>query len=261
MLALAASLALAPSMVCADDSARFVSFKYRENEQVTLACSAAELCELSFAKGEALADFFVADPVRWRIQPTFSAGASARPELIAQAQAPGLRTNMIVFSRAGRTYRILLESVADPRPLYARFIYPDPAPVRYASPQPKPRPAAPLTLPQIVDNACRTQSWSYTADDDKDRKGHVDQVLASIRPARICGDARHTYLQMPSSPVAVSDLPVVFEAGPNGESQANYRYAERDRIFTIDSSADVDLKIGSGKGARTMHIRRVGAHG
>jgi type IV secretory pathway VirB9-like protein len=210
------------------------------------------LCTLDFAPGEQLGDFYVSDPTRWRIQPAMT--GSATPELVAQAQTPGLRANMVVFSKnTNHVYRIMLSSVADPRPLYASFVFPAPP---QAPSKPKPRPVPPLTLSQIVDKACRTQTWRYTADGATDRKGHVDPVLASMRPVRICGDGRRTYLQMPSSPVAVSDLPTVFEDTASGETQANYHYAERDRIFTVNSSADVVLKLTLGKRTALMHIRR-----
>jgi type IV secretory pathway VirB9-like protein len=276
-MALAAALMLAPVSAGADD-AHWMFVKYREYQQVTIPCTLGLQCTVDFAPGEILGDVFNADPGDWKMSESYSANRlpkGATPELVAlnatpedapaelRARALKKRTNLVVWARnTMRKYRLLFVPTSDERPTYVVFLY-DAPPAPKANPAPKAsaraiRKAAPLTLSQVVDNACRTMRDSYTADGATDRHGRVDPVLASIRPIRICRDFAHTYLQMPQSDAAVSDLPVVFEDSPAGLTQVVAPYEERSRIFTVNTTANVLLRITIGKRIAEMHVKRRG---
>lgn len=266
-MALAAALSLAPISASAGD-ARWMSFEYREHQQVTIPCSAGLLCTVSFAPGEVLGDYFNSDPVHWKMLPTYAAtrlAGSATAQLVAQAMTPGLRANFVIFARnTARQYRILFVSVADSRPMYASFEYnverrltqrsQPSSPARRLARKPAPKP--PPTLSQIVDMACASQTDGYTADDDRDKHGRVDEMRASLRPRRICHDFAHTYIGMLSADTAVSDLPVPYEDGPAGVTQVNFHYFPTQRIFVVDTVANIVLRITNGKRIVDMHLRR-----
>jgi type IV secretory pathway VirB9-like protein len=240
--------------------------KYREYQQVTIPCTLGLQCTVDFAPGEILGDVFNADPEHWKMSESYSANRlpkGATPELVALSETPKKRTNLVVWARnTMRKYRLLFVPTSDERPTYAVFLYDAPSAPK-STPQPKAparavRKAAPLTLTQVVDNACRTMRDSYTADGAADRRGRVDPVLVSIRPIRICRDFGHTYIQMPQSDAAVSDLPVVFEDAPSGLTQVVAPYEERSRIFTVNTTANVLLRITIGKRIAEIHVKRRG---
>jgi hypothetical protein len=270
-MALAAALAMVPlsanaGVTSTDDAGVDVQY-HGPRQQVTIPCPATLQCSVTFAPGEILGAWFNADPARWTMHETYSSNrvrGAARPELVVQAQVPGLRTNMLIFSRnTQHAYKLIFESVRGDMPTYVSYRYEDErraAPKPQPSQPPKPRPAPPPTLLDVMDRACHAMSWGYVADSDRDRKGHVDPVLASIRPAQICGDTGHLYLRMPRADVAVSDLPIVLEDAAAGVTQANARYYERERVFVVNSSANVILRLSIGKRTIDMRVRRV-AHG
>lgn len=262
-LALAAALATVPLSAHADD-ANFVNVQYRAQQQVSVSCGVGLFCSVSFAPGEVLGSFFNSNPGAFQAHETYSANRlTPRPQLVFESAQPGLRANFIAMARnSDRVYYLMLTSTNDTRPTYVIERYederkntpkPQPAP-------PKPRPAQPPTLSQVMDRACATQRWAYTADSDRDRHGNVDPVLHAIRPARICGDQGHLFLQMPRADVAVSDLPIVLEDTPSGETQTNSHYFENERMFVVNSSSDVVLKLTVGKRIAQIHVKRV-SHG
>jgi hypothetical protein len=218
-----------------DDASVDVQY-HGPRQQVTIPCPATLQCSVTFAPGEILGAWFNADPARWTMHETYSANrvrGAARPELVVQAQVPGLRTNMLIFSRnTEHTYKLVFESVRGDVPTYVSYRYED---ERRSAPKPRPtpRPVPPPTLSQVMDHACATQRWSYTADGATNRKGHVDPVLASI----------------------------VLEVAAAGVTQANAKYFERERMFVVNSSANVILRLSLGKRVVDMHVKRTASHG
>jgi hypothetical protein len=210
-----------------------------------------------------LGDYFNSDPVRWKMEPTYSQNSArgvATAQLVVQAMIPGLRANMVIFARnSRRVYRLLFISVTDHRPLYASFVYPTPRHPSGTSAKPNPRPVPSATpgLLQIVDAACASERDSYTADAAVDRHGRVDAQLAAIRPIRICHDFGHVYVVMPASDTAEVDLPVPYEITSSGPSQVNYHYSTETRTFVIDSIADIVLRTTNGRRVIDMHLRRM----
>ncbi len=285
MIAAAVALGLpAPCDAKGNDSARWITVDYREQQQVTIPCSSGLLCTISFARGELLGDYFISDPNHWKLLPAYSQNrlaGTAMGQLVVQAMTPGLRANMVIFARnSRRVYRLFFVSTKDARPLYASFVYPSPAHKRavavpaarpstpatklipvgaVALPAPTPTPVAAIT--HIGDAACEANNDAYTTDSGLDRHGRPDALLMSLRPIRVCLDFGHVYAFMPQSDTAESDLPVPYEESAAGITQTNYHYYAADRVFVIDSVLDIVLRSTSGSRVLEMRLRRKALHG
>ncbi|MGP6156343.1 MAG: TrbG/VirB9 family P-type conjugative transfer protein [Vulcanimicrobiaceae bacterium] len=233
--ALSAALALAiASPAPADEAIR-----------ATIPCAVGLLCEVSFSPGEVLGDWFASDAKRWSPATSFSGfGSSTMPRLLLEPTAPGLRANFIAFSKvSNREYELTLVSTNGSTPTYAHLAF-------HAQPHragPKPMATPVPTIAALMNAACRAQTDSYT----------VDAAPANERPVQVCHDQGHTFVQLPAQATAVTDLPTVFEDGQSGPTSTNFHFYEAQRIFEVDSVADLELRYSAGKHGLTVHVKRV----
>ena len=264
--ALAATIAAAvtSSSAFADDSTRVI--QYHAFSQPTIYCAQGLLCEITFGKGEKITNAWSAAPL-WAP----SAGTSGTtPVFTVKPEAADLRTNMILTTDRGRDYHIMLVSY-DPAkkkmllPLYTRFAYDDEAwgeakeRARKAAMAPKPKAtsAPPPSMSAQMDAACAKMPV--------DEQYGTDPQPADMRPEgtpdrkgrSVCHTLDATYIQMPLTATAPTDLPSLVEDASDGVRIVNYVYDAPSRIFRVDDvGTEYALLIGSGKGAKRLRIQR-----
>jgi type IV secretory pathway VirB9-like protein len=248
-ITLAALAALAARAAAADVS--FRTIQYRPYEQMTVVCPVNLLCVLRLEPGERIRNGLNSQLGVWESNDIYEGGDEQTPMLTFKPQAQGLRANVIVTTNR-RTYIVLLESSAGDSPTYIRFAYDAESRAR-ARELARSRPAAaprPLTISERLDAAC---SWMST--NAPGETYDADPQPVRWRPARVCHDARTTWLALAPLSTVATDLPVLHELTPGGERIVNYSVFATDRIIRVDGVADGYVLRAGGKDA--MHVHRV----
>ncbi|GAC1501973.1 MAG: hypothetical protein NVS1B2_27270 [Vulcanimicrobiaceae bacterium] len=247
VIALAAiTLGAAPS-----PDAYWRTVQYRTDEQVSVSCAAALLCEIRLQPGEKVRAGFGALSDLWESHLTFS-GAANEPHLVLKPRDPGLRENVIVTTNR-RTYRLFLRSTASATPTYLTFRFDDEerALARHAqrmqarevAVHPTPRPIVTL------EDACAAMPQAGW---------RMDPNPAMFHPRQICQTPDHTFIALPLTATAPSDLPVPLAASPDGDHPVNYRYDAATRVFAIDGAQnEYALVATAGRNTVRLRVQRI----
>ena len=242
-LALAAlTLGAAPA-----PTAYWRTVEFHADEQITIACAASLLCEVRLEAGEKVHDGFGALSDLWESHLTFDGPASI-PHLILKPKDPGLRENVIVTTNR-RTYRLYLESTSSKVPTYVTFRFDDEAralalhtarmTARDSSAHPTPAPIVTL------EEACASMAqvaW------------RMDAKPEAFHPREVCQTADHTFIGLPLTSTAPSDLPIPLATTADGDRPVNYRYDATTRVFTIDG-AQAEYALVATAGRTTIRLR------
>ncbi|GAC1313799.1 MAG: hypothetical protein NVSMB21_25070 [Vulcanimicrobiaceae bacterium] len=228
-------------------SAFWRTVEYHPHEQTSIACAAAMLCDVELQGGEKIHDGFGALSDLWESHLTF-AGAASVPHLILKPKDPGLRENVIVTTNR-RTYRLYLHSTASTVPTYVRFTFDDEeramaqhATRMQARVRPTPRPIVTL------EDACASMPQALW---------RLDPNPAAFHPRQVCQTADHTFIGLPLTATASTDLPIPLATTPDGDRPVNYRYDAATRVFAIDGAqAEYALVATAGRSTIRLRVQR-----
>jgi hypothetical protein len=264
---LSLALALAPIAVQADDARVLMPF-YRDDLAVTVPCAVGSACRIKFAPGEIMGDAVNAHPEWYRTVTAYGNAEnkrSATARLIVQAvSAHPKRTTIIVLARnTSREYDLSIVPTNDGGPTLVSYRYDTPTPAPSSAPKPQP---SPKTLTQedravAAYAAACAQNNRWDAKPDADRRGHVDDSLRAVQPARVCSDRTAVYVEEPDTRgLAVHTLPVVYEAAPGSDiAKSNARYFEGHRLFVVPTTSNLVLRVTVGRDFHDVHVTRGGA--
>lgn len=181
------------------------------------------------------------DTVRWIIGDTVSgAGASRRVHLLVKPTRSDISTNLVINTDR-RTYHLELRSTPATYMAQVSWTYPADALIALnaaASEQERREPVAAGIDPARLD-------FRYRISGDK----------VPWRPLRVFDDGRQTFVEFASG-IASHDMPPIFLLNEGGEAElVNYRV--RGRYLLVDRLFDrAVLRLGVGKAAREVRIRR-----
>jgi hypothetical protein len=252
----------------ADQSTRVI--QYHAFEQPTIYCAAGMLCEITLAPGERITNIWNAQAQLWGSDGSVGK-AGATPVITLKPETAGLSANFIVTTDRGRDYHILLQSYngqKETRPLYTRFAYDDEARIRdrqsarvlVLAPKPRPKPTL-MPVSMQMDAACATMPVDEFYGIDRKPAEWYPQGTRARQQRSVCHTADATFIQMPVTTTAPTDLPTLVEDVADGPRVVNYTYDAPSRIFRVDGvGAEYALVSGSGKHERRLRIqRRIGS--
>lgn len=186
------------------------------------------------------------DTARWIIGDTLSGeGEGRRVHILVKPTRPGIMTNLVVNTNR-RTYHIELRATPATYMAAVSWRYPADELIALRAAEAERVRTAPLAggidLPSL--------SFGYRISGDK----------TSWRPLRVFDDGRQMFVEFAPS-VAVGDMPPLFALAPTGAAELlNYRVAGR--FMIVDRLVDrAELRLGSGRKARSVRIDREAARG
>ena len=210
----------------------FVLYPYSEGPQPLLDCAPLRTTDIQLQPGETITDVAMGDTERWMATPASSGDPrNPVPHLAVKPQAPGIATNLTVYSTK-HIYHLLLHSGGHAMQ-EVEFYYPnevldamkdaDAAAAKgTAVDPPADDSAAGLVKIAAVDPA--QLNFSYK----------IDGANVPFRPVRAFDDGSHVYIEMAPG-MKTSDAPALLIAAGGGTQMVNYRvqgnYYVVDRLF------------------------------
>lgn len=248
----------------ADQSTRII--QYHAFEQPTIYCAVGMMCEITLAPDERILNIWNSQAQLWGADGSVGKVGST-PVLALKPETAGLSANVIVTTDRGRDYHLMLQSYngqKESRPLYTRFAYDDEARMRdrqtarvlAAAPKPQPKPTL-MSVSVQMDAACATMPADEFYGIDRKPAEWYPQGTRARNQRAVCHTADATFIQMPVTTTAPTDIPTLVEDVADGPHIVNYTYDPPSRIFRIDGvGAEYALVSGSGKHARRLRIQR-----
>ena len=203
-----------------------------------------QVTDIALQEGETLVGagpVAAGDTVRWIIGDTTSGtGTTARVHILVKPTRADLVTNLVINTDR-RTYH--LELRATPATYMASVSWTYPQDRLIAIRQANAAAAAAAPAASGIDPA--NLDFRYAIDGDD----------VGWRPVRAFDDGRQTYVEFPVG-IAQAEMPPLFVTGADGGAElVNYRVSGRyvvvDRLF-----AAAELRLGQGKSAKVVRIRR-----
>src|SRR5215469_3142259 len=193
----------------------YVLYPYGEGPQPLLDCAPLRTTDIQLQPGETITDVAMGDTERWMATPASSGDPrNPVPHLAVKPQAPGIATNLTVYSTK-HIYHLLLHSGGHAMQ-EVEFYYPNE--VLDAM---KDADAAAAKI-AAVDPA--QLNFSY----------QIDGANVPFRPVRAFDDGSHVYIEMAAG-MKTSEAPALLIAEAGGAQMANYRvqgnYYVVDRLF------------------------------
>ena len=183
------------------------------------------------------------DTVRWIIGDTVSGvGAKRRVHLLVKPVRADIMTNMIINTDR-RTYHVELRATSSAYMASVSWIYPadELLAVKLAEAE------AARSAPVAAGIALPSLNFAYKLSGDR----------VPWRPVRVFDDGRQLFVEFGES-IAVGDMPPLFILGEKDQAElVNYRV--EGRFLVVDRLFDRgELRLGTGRAAKAVRIKRVG---
>ncbi|MGR4863247.1 P-type conjugative transfer protein TrbG [Caulobacter sp. LARHSG274] len=242
----AAQPALAAAVAEAPQGVAFTEFQFTERGLYDVVAAPGRITDIVLEPGETLVEahpIAAGDTVRWVIGDTTSGeGAGRRVHILVKPVQGDLSTNLII-NTSRRTYHLQLR--ASRRAFLSQVAWRYPAPAMPSTPTV----ASPATAPVIV-------VAPPAPDPARLNFGYRLKGAAPWRPARVFDDGARTYVEFGPT-VALSDLPPLFIAGPDGRTSELVNYRVVGRRLVVDRLFDhAQLRFGLKRWERRVRIDR-----
>jgi type IV secretion system protein VirB9 len=214
-------------------TARHVLYPYNEGPDPIVDCAPLRTTDIQLQPGETITDVAMGDTERWMATPASSGDpTNATPHLVVKPQAPGIATNLTIYT-TGHIYHMLLRSRPARAMQEVEFYYPrelmesmrkaDEATAQAKAESPNAiDPPAGITRAAAVDPG--RLNFAYD----------VSGPQVPWKPIRTFDDGTHVFIQMPDG-MKTSDAPALLVAAGHGSQMVNYRvrgdYYVVDRLF------------------------------
>lgn len=232
-----------------------VEYAYGQSRP-TISCAPLHICTIQFIPGENITSLSLGDTVRWLAQATT---AGERPVVVVKPTQPGIATNMVVTTDAGRVYYMhLVASKTEYVPIVGFY---DPAALitdmreqaaKAAEAKAKAEAAAAAAKAKR-EQAVVAQVGGPGFDPTKLDFGYTCKGEEDFRPARVFSSDTHTYIQM-SPEIKAQDAPAVFNMSNQGTELMNTRFDKG--YYIVDGKpAKFRLALGVGRDARVVECK------
>lgn len=207
-------------------------YPYEQGPEPVVDCEPLRTTDIQLQSGETITDVAMGDSERWQATPAASGDPrNPVPHLAIKPQAPGIRTNLTIYSTR-HIYHLSLRSRAAHGIEQVAFYYPDEllAAMREADRQASQAEAKHgsdsgdviVASLKSVDPAALNFSYKVAGPE------------VAWRPVRAFDDGMHVYIQMPPG-MKTADAPALLIAASSGNQMVNYRvrgnYYVVDRLF------------------------------
>ena len=235
-----AETGIAPGLVGTNGA---VMYAYGQSHP-TITCAPLHICTITLLNDEHVTNISIGDSVRWLVQPTT---AGSQPVIVVKPTEPGLVTNLVVTTDAGRVYYMTLASKkADYVPLIGFY---DPQKLVINMQQQANQLAAAekarIDASKEAVVAPLGSADPSTLDFDFTCKGDN-----GIKPVRVFAASGHTYLQMPPD-MKFTDAPAVFNTTNGATELMNSRLVHG--YYIVDGlPAKFKLVLGVGRDVNSV---------
>lgn len=201
-----------------------------------IACAPLHVCTIILQDGEAINSLSLGDTVRWLAQQT---EAGDKPVIVVKPTQPGISTNMVVATDAGRVYYMHL--IADAKQYVPIVSFYDPANMVQQQ-----RSAEEIAAAKAAKREKETIG-TFKAGFDPAKLDFAYKCKGndrSLLPARIFASDTHTYIQM-SEQMKAKDAPAVFAMRDDQTELVNMRI--KGDYFVIDGKPEaIKMMVGVG---------------
>lgn len=182
------------------------------------------------------------DTVRWIIGDTESGtGAVKQVHILVKPTRPDIGTNLVINTDR-RTYHLELRATERTWMASVRWDYPRTALIT----PPQARAETERSVQAGIDPASLDFHYHLTGD------------RPSWRPVRAFNDGQQVYIEFDRS-IAQSEMPPLFQVGPDGKSMELINYRVRGNYMIVDQLfSAAELRMGSGKRQASVRIQRDG---
>jgi len=241
---------IAPALVGTNGA---VMYAYGQSHP-TITCAPLHICTVELMDDEHITNLSLGDSVRWLVQPTT---AGKQPIVVIKPTEPGLITNLVVTTDAGRVYYMTLASKKTDYVPIVSFYDPQKLVINVQQ-------QANQAAQQEIDAAAKIKNAVVSPlgnidpsnlDFDFTCKGDRND----LKPVRVFAGDGHTYLQM-SPDMKFTDAPAIFNTSNKTTELMNSRLVHN--YYIIDGlPSKFKLVLGVGRDANSVECTHGKASG